>query len=247
MRHAAVVCREHAVPGPLLYDLAGPQNQHVSGPANGIMPEDRPEGAGTPRHNSWREASPWAIGVVVVGLLLVIAAGQYLVREPMEELDLKPWEKAQFQPSAAEAADESPAVTIMPEALGSEDAPIEVGVYIKPGDPCHTSTMTALVAMADEYPHSVRIVFHSMSDRETKLQADRAGISCEAGITINGKASLTWEEGGETRTVSFNGPVGEHDYTAFDLRQAIEHLIREGGSAPGAETPQDNDAAAESG
>ena len=210
------------------------------------MPEEvGSEGAPPPPMRSGDPAAALTRGSVLglVVLVAVLVVGQRFLLSSKKELTkaLKPWEEAEQKRQVAQAqadAQKKPPLILMPEPIGPANAPVRIVVFLNPGNSCHSRTSSSVTALAGNYQNKVRLEFRSTAEMGGKQAADHAGISCEAGMTINGKSSVTYKVGGQEKTISLVGPVGEHGYSAQDLTQAVDYLIQHPGQGSGAAPAQ---------
>jgi hypothetical protein len=172
------------------------------------------------------------IALGVVALVAALTASQYLLGNTDKDIYNRthPWDankEAQAAAANREAMNQSPLT--LPGPSGSEKAPIQMLVFIKGGDECHTPGVQMVEGAKWRYPGQLRVVYYDTRDPENARKALAQKISCTMGVVLNGSTSFKMPGRGSYGLVDFQGPPTHGKYTMDDLYAAIEMLLKEKG------------------
>ena len=108
---------------------------------------------------------------------------------------------------------------------------VTLTAYINVSSGCQQPTVDFIKDLESKHAGGLTVEFIDFGDKAEGNRAWKdAGLECMT-LQINGASTVTWGEGEEKRTVSFNYPVG-FTWTHEDLAAAIEAAL-EGGLEPG--------------
>lgn len=108
--------------------------------------------------------------------------------------------------------------------VGSKEAKVVIKVFAESGNPCHMASFTIPTKLAEAVPKRIRVEFLDSGSEVGTKAMEKAGISCEAGMMIDGKSSYTVTVEGERVHVEFHGPVGM-DVPIKHLRAVVEQEL----------------------
>lgn len=122
----------------------------------------------------------------------------------------------------------------MPDSLkntsassGGQTAVVEVRAFY-PDNEGHAHIKRLIESLPRKYPGKVKAEFVDFTSDEGFKKWQEAGLSCGA-ILINNEQTWTYEEGGQTKEVTFKMAMGG-EWDEKDLHAVIKKLIKENGS-----------------
>lgn len=176
------------------------------------------------------------IGVVVVGLLAVIALSHTVTNSTLD--DLAPKKRTPTPAPPQEDHGKKGSVTL-PKPMGRPDAPVVIKVYVTSDNNCDTTTLDNVQDLGKKYGDKLYITFSDLLDQTVLEEAQMAKIGCKSGLTINGKSKFILPERGLKGAILLDGPVGRTNYTMKDVEAIIVHLLEKKGLLhSGAESKQ---------
>ena len=104
---------------------------------------------------------------------------------------------------------------------GPEDAIVKVVGYY-PGE--HEETIAVLKELLTSFPGKVRVQIVDWRHEEGRKLRNEANLSC-AGVTINGNNVMEIQHGEKTDSVAFTRGLSKGDWTAEDLKAAVEQEL----------------------
>jgi len=183
---------------------------------------------------------------IVAGVLLVVAivvhwALDYSLGDVLHGYEPEFMWKDVFDPELARVAE-------LPDAMGPEDAPVELTVFAAGPIGCPQPLMDLIDNAYEQYPGVLHIVYKDMRDKEIHKLAEEHKIGCFMGVLVNGKNKFTipGRESKYGEVVMFDGPPsptppegqelvpmhGSPGYTAEDFEAAIEQELVAAGLDP---------------
>ncbi|MBI2298380.1 MAG: hypothetical protein HYU66_05410, partial [Armatimonadetes bacterium] len=109
------------------------------------------------------------------------------------------------------------------EGAGTKTAKIKFTGVVDANNSCHGATVAILRAVAEAYPEYVRADFvdgNSEAGQEVKA---KAGVNCQCGVILNGKAAIQYDENGKHEEVTFHGPLEWADPASFS--KMLHHYL----------------------
>ncbi|NCO90596.1 MAG: hypothetical protein COZ06_03725 [Armatimonadetes bacterium CG_4_10_14_3_um_filter_66_18] len=110
--------------------------------------------------------------------------------------------------------------------IGSKDAKVVIETFVQAGNSCHGSSIELMERIGKAAPNRIRVEFLDTNTQDGKTAIEDAGISCDAGVTINGKKEFDIRYKGKPVNFSFHGPIGM-DVSLDYFRAALEQELRD--------------------